>query len=170
MERVAFEYRISPDDDTIVDGSLPAVPKGMPLKDFFEAGLNAGFPDMYPPIPPQNVATGTAKGMPKVDGWEKMLPEGKMKITKRQLRRIIKEEKARLLKEIGEQPIPRAPGVEVYRISMVVAVAEDVVDDIQGSIEDGMEFNKDDGEGILEYDIRPETSEYFNKPPRRGNY
>ena len=170
MERVAFEYRISPEDDTIVDGSLPAVPKGMPLKDFFEAGLNGGFPDMYPPIPPQNVATGTAKGMPRVDGWEKMLPEGKMKITKRQLRRIIKEEKARLLKEIGEQPIPRAPGVEVYRISMVVAVAEDVVDDIQGSIEDGMEFNKDDGEGILEYDIRPETSEYFNKPPRRGNY
>ena len=99
MERVAFEYRISPDDDTIVDGSLPAVPKGMPLKDFFEAGLNAGFPDMYPPIPSQNVATGTAKGMPRVDGWEKMLPEGKMKITKRQLRRIIKEEKAKLLKE-----------------------------------------------------------------------
>ena len=170
MERVAFEYRISPEDDTIVDGSLPAVPKGMPLKDFFEAGLNGGFPDMYPPIPPQNVATGTAKGMPKVDGWEKMLPEGKMKITKRQLRRIIKEEKARLLKEIGEQPIPKAPGVEVYRLSMVVAVAEDVVDDIRGSIEDGMEFNKDDGEGILEYDIKPETSEYFNKPPRRGNY
>ena len=93
-----------------------------------------------------------------------------MKITKRQLRRIIKEEKSRLLKEFGDQPIPRAPGVEVYRISMVVAVAEDSVDAIQGSIEDGMEFNKEDGEGILEYDIRPETSEYFNKPPRRGNY
>ena len=93
-----------------------------------------------------------------------------MKITKRQLLQIIKEEKARLLKEIGDQPIPRAPGVGVYRISMVVAVAEDAVDAIQGSIEDGMEFNEDDGEGILEYDIKPETSEYFNKPPRRGNY
>ena len=93
-----------------------------------------------------------------------------MKITKRQLRRIIREEKTRLLKEIGDQPIPRAPGVEVYRISMVVAVEEGSVDAIQGSIEDGMEFNEEDGEGILEYDIRPETSEYFNKPPRRGNY
>ena len=93
-----------------------------------------------------------------------------MKITKNQLRRIIREEKDRLLKEIGDQPIPRAPGVEVYRISMVVAVEEGSVDAIQGSIEDGMEFNEDDGEGILEYDIRPETSEYFNKPPRRGNY
>ena len=92
------------------------------------------------------------------------------KITKNQLRRIIKEEKAHLLKEIGDQPIPRAPGVEVYRISMVVAVEEGSVDAIQGSIEDGMEFNEEDGEGILEYDIRPETSEYFNKPPRRGNY
>ena len=93
-----------------------------------------------------------------------------MKITKKQLQRLIKEEKARLLKEVGDQPIPRAPGVEVYRISMVVAVEEGSVDAIQGSIEDGMEFNKEDGEGILEYDIKPETSEYFNKPPRRGNY
>ena len=93
-----------------------------------------------------------------------------MKITKRQLKRLIKEEKVRLLKEIGDQPIPRAPGVEVYRISMVVAVDESLVDLIQKSIEDGMEFNEEDGEGILEYDIKPETSEYFNKPPRRGNY
>ena len=93
-----------------------------------------------------------------------------MKITKRQLQRIIKEEKARLLKEVGDQPIPRAPGVEVYRISMVVAVSDGFVNAVKGSIEDGMEFNYEDGEGILEYDIRPETSEYFNKPPRRGNY
>ena len=91
MERVAFTYRISPGDDTIVYSDLPAVPKGMPLKDFFEAGLNRGFPDMYPPIPSGNVATGTAKGMPRVDGWEKMLPEGKMKITNGQLKRIIRE-------------------------------------------------------------------------------
>ena len=99
MERVAFEYRITPDDDTIVYGNLPAVPKGMPLKDFFDAGLNGGFPDMYPPIPPQNVATGTAKGMPKVG---ETIKENKMKITKRQLRRIIKEEKARILAEQAE--------------------------------------------------------------------
>ncbi len=92
-----------------------------------------------------------------------------MKITKRQLRRIIKEEKARLLKEFGDQPIPRAPGVEVYRISMVVAVSDNPAY-IQQSIEDGMEFNEEDGEGILEYDIRPETSEYFNDPSKRGNY
>ena len=93
-----------------------------------------------------------------------------MKITKNQLRRIIQEEKTRLLREVGDQPTPRAPGVKVYRISMVVAIAEGFVNAVQGSIEDGMEFNYDDGEGILEYDIKPETSEYFNKPPRRGNY
>ena len=92
-----------------------------------------------------------------------------MKITKRQLRRIIKEEKARLLKEVGDQPIPRADGVYVYRVSMVVAVSDNPAN-IQQSIEDGLEFIEEDGEGILEYDIRPETSEYFNKPPRRGNY
>ena len=90
-----------------------------------------------------------------------------MKITKRQLQRIIKEEKAKLLKE---QPAPLAPGVGVYRITMVVAVEEGSVDAIQNSIEDGMEFNEEDGEGILEYDIKQETSEYFNNPSRRGNY
>ena len=93
-----------------------------------------------------------------------------MKITKRQLQQIIKEEKARLLKEFGDQPTPRAPGVGVYRISMVVAVAEDAIDDMTMVIEDGMEFNEEDGEGILEYDIKPETSEYFNDPAKRGNY
>ena len=92
-----------------------------------------------------------------------------MKITKRQLRRIIKEEKARLLKEIGDPPIPRAPGVEVYKITMVVAVSEDDVEYVRSAIEDKMEFNEQDGEGILEYDIKPETSEYFNEPSRRGN-
>ena len=97
-----------------------------------------------------------------------------MKITKRQLRRIIKEEKAKLLKEQpafwrDSKPSPKADGVHVYRISMVVAVSDNPAY-IQQSIEDGMEFNEEDGEGILEYDIRPETSEYFNDPSKRGNY
>ena len=127
MERVAFEYRISPDDDTIVDGSLPAVPKGMPLKDFFEAGLNAGFPDMYPPIPSQNVATGTAKGMPRVDGWEKMLPEGKMKITKRQLRRIIREEKAKVLAETGMSDGAGDPDVYDDVMEQALQIVEDIM-------------------------------------------
>ena len=127
MERVAFEYRISPEDDTIVDGSLPAVPKGMPLKDFFEAGLNAGFPDMYPPIPPQNVATGTAKGMPRVDGWEKMLPEGKMKITKRQLRRIIREEKAKVLAETGMSDGAGDPDVYDDVMEQALQIVEDIM-------------------------------------------
>ena len=99
MENVHFTYRISPGDDTVVYSDFPAVPKGMPLKDFFEAGLNRGFPDMYPPIPPNNAATGTAKGMPRVG---EPIKESKMKITKRQLRRIIKEEKARILAEQAE--------------------------------------------------------------------
>ena len=127
MERVAFEYRISPEDDTIVDGSLPAVPKGMPLKDFFEAGLNGGVPDMYPPIPPQNVATGTAKGMPKVDGWEKMLPEGKMKITKRQLRRIIREEKAKVLAETGMSDGAGDPDVYDDVMEQALQIVEDIM-------------------------------------------
>ena len=73
-----------------------------------------------------------------------------MKITKRQLRRIIKEEKAKLLKE---QP----GGLQTYRVTMLVAVAPGQEEYILNSIEDGMEFDEDMGEGILEYDIRAES-------------
>ena len=72
-----------------------------------------------------------------------------MKITKRQLRRIIKEEKAKLLKE---QP----GGLQTYRITMLVAVAPGQEEYILNSIEDGMEFDEDMGEGVLEYDVRAE--------------
>jgi hypothetical protein len=81
-----------------------------------------------------------------------------MRITKRQLKRIIKEEKARLLSEqptSGPTTAP-APGVGVYRVTMVIAVAEDSSDYILQSVEDGMEFDEANGEGILEYDIKQE--------------
>lgn len=72
-----------------------------------------------------------------------------MKITKKQLRRIIKEEKAKLLKEQSE-------GLQTYRVTMLVAVAPGQEEYILNSIEDGMEFDEDMGEGVLEYDIRAE--------------
>ncbi len=72
-----------------------------------------------------------------------------MKITKRQLKRIIKEEKAKLLKEQSE-------GLQTYRVTMLVAVAPGQEEYILNSIEDGMEFDEDMGEGVLEYDIRAE--------------
>ena len=75
-----------------------------------------------------------------------------MKITKRQLRRIIKEEKARVLKE---QPIP-SNTIPTYRISILVAVQEGQEEYILNSIEDGMEFDEEAGEGIIEYSIKPE--------------
>jgi hypothetical protein len=75
--------------------------------------------------------------------------EDKMKITKRQLRRIIKEEKVKLLKEQPE-------GLQTYRVTMLVAVAPGQEEYILNSIEDGMEFDEDMGEGVLEYDIKAE--------------
>ena len=72
-----------------------------------------------------------------------------MKITKRQLKRIIKEEKVKLLKE---QP----GGVQAYRVTMLVAVAPGQEEYILNSIEEGMEFDEEAGEGILEYDVRAE--------------
>jgi len=71
-----------------------------------------------------------------------------MKITKRQLRRIIKEEKSRLLSEQGE-------GIQTYRITMLIAVAPGSEEYILESIQQGMEFDEDMGEGIIEYDVEP---------------
>ena len=75
-----------------------------------------------------------------------------MKITKRQLRRIVKEEKVRLLNE-------QEDAVQTYRVTMLIAVPPGQEDYILQSIEQGMEFDEAAGEGILEYDIREE-------PPR----
>jgi hypothetical protein len=72
-----------------------------------------------------------------------------MKITKRQLKRIIKEEKSKLIKE---QALP----LQTFRVTMLVAVAPGQEGYILNSIEDGMEFDKDMGEGVLQYDIKEE--------------
>ena len=72
-----------------------------------------------------------------------------MKISKRQLRRIIKEEKARLLKEQGA-------GLRNYRVTMLIALPPGQEEYILPSIQDGMELDEAMGEGILEYDVRPE--------------
>ena len=84
-----------------------------------------------------------------------------MKITKRQLRRIIKEEKARILNEQDDS------NVDLYDITLTVAIAQgDNPSYIKSSIEDGMEFDEDAGEGIVSYDIRPHTPEGI--PPSGG--
>ena len=173
LETTSHERITGLPSEFVEDNWLPwLAERGLGAEDLDDLARFTGAPDRswLPAEPPADGMDGPAD----LEFWARNkkagIKEVNMKITKRQLRRIIKEEKARLLKEFGDQPIPRAPGVEVYRISMVVAVEEGSVDAIQGSIEDGMEFNEEDGEGILEYDIRPETSEYFNKPPRRGNY
>jgi len=83
-----------------------------------------------------------------------------MRVTKRQLRRIIREEKSNILKEQpriipdGSQGIP---GVSVFRVNMLVAVKDGAEEYILNSIEEGMEFDEDGGEGIIEYDIQVEN-------------
>ena len=77
------------------------------------------------------------------------IEENKVRITKRQLRRIIKEEKAKLLKEQGM-------GLQNYRVTMLIALPPGQEEYILPSIQDGMELDEAAGEGILEYDVRPE--------------
>ena len=77
-----------------------------------------------------------------------------MKITKRQLRRIIKEERAKLNERLSENP-----GVSVFTVTMRVAVDPNAADMIYNSIEDGMEFDEESGEGILSYDIAEEQNQ-----------
>ena len=76
-----------------------------------------------------------------------------MKITKKQLRRIIKEERARLAEQLGGDP-----AVAVFTVTMRVAVDPNAADMIYNSIEDGMEFDEETGEGILSYNIVREQS------------
>jgi len=77
-----------------------------------------------------------------------------MKITKRQLRRIIKEERAKLNERLSE-----SPGVSVFTVTMRVAVDPNAADMIYNSVEDGMEFDEESGEGILSYDIAEEQNQ-----------
>ena len=74
-----------------------------------------------------------------------------MKITKRQIQRIIKEENVKLLKEQEGE-------LSNYRVTMLVALPPGQEDYILESIELGMEFDELSGEGILEYDVREEPS------------
>ena len=76
-----------------------------------------------------------------------------MRITKKQLRRIIKEERARLAEQFGGDPT-----VAVFTVTMRVAVDPNAADMIYNSIEDGMEFDEETGEGILSYNIVREQS------------
>lgn len=70
----------------------------------------------------------------------------KMKITKRQLQRIIAEEKEKLTENRGE--------LKDFRITMTVRVPARSVEYVLNSIEDGMEFDEEIGEGILHYDVQ----------------
>ena len=74
-----------------------------------------------------------------------------MKITKRQLRRIIKEERAKLNEATG--------GMEDFKITLVVRVPEKSVEYVYNSILDGMEFDEDAGEGILNYNVQKVTAD-----------
>ena len=76
-----------------------------------------------------------------------------MKITKRQLRRIIAEEKAKLTENRGE--------LKEFKITMTVRLPARSVEYIFNSIEDGMEFDDSIGEGILDYNVQEITSPKF---------
>ena len=47
--------------------------------------------------------------------------------------------------------------VKTYKITMIIAVNQGSAKYIPVSIEDGMEFDRDAGEGILEYSIQKAT-------------
>ncbi len=68
-----------------------------------------------------------------------------MKITKRQLLQIIKEERAVLAENRDE--------LKDFKITMTVRVPAHAVEYVINSVEDGMEFDEEAGEGILNYSV-----------------
>ena len=81
-----------------------------------------------------------------------------MKISKKQLQEIIKEEKAKILAEMqpGPQP-PLQPGMERFEVRMIIDIAAGTgdIDYVMNSVEDGMDFDEAAGEGIVDYSMTP---------------
>jgi hypothetical protein len=70
-----------------------------------------------------------------------------MNITKRQLRKILKEDRA------SRRENPRNE-LRDFKITMTIRVPAGAVEYVLSSIEDGMEFDEDVGEGILHWDVQ----------------
>ncbi len=80
-----------------------------------------------------------------------------MKVTKRQLQRIIAEEKEKLVEAETfrtQAELDRRGGLKDFKITMTVRVPARSVEYVLNSIEDGMEFDEEIGEGILHYDVQ----------------
>ncbi len=82
-----------------------------------------------------------------------------MKITKRQLQRIIAEEKEKLTENRDE--------LKDFKVTLVVRVPARSVEYVLNSIEDGMEFDEEAGEGILSYEAQEMPYGYPGLGPRR---
>ena len=81
----------------------------------------------------------------KLDDLIRQLSESNVKITKRQLLQIIKEERAVLAENRDE--------LKDFKITMTVRVPAHAVEYVINSVEVGMEFDEEAGEGILNYSV-----------------
>ena len=80
-----------------------------------------------------------------------------MKVTKRQLQRIINEEKQKLQEAEAfrtQAELDSRGALKDFKITMTVRVPARSVEYVLNSIEDGMEFDEEIGEGILHYDVQ----------------
>ena len=122
------------------------IPKGMGLEEFFEAGEKEGFPDYYKKPETGADMNRAIKAAEERGDWDdSRRNEGKqMKITKHQLRRIIKEEKAKLLKEQAMA----APQVAAMIEEAILETVYDMVAD--NDLSDGMQVPADTGQAIAQ--------------------
>lgn len=103
MDLVIWEFR-NPDKGGPGRGAMD-IPKGVSLEQFFKSGEKEGFPDYYRKPETGADMNRAIKSAEDRGDWDyrsqnESQKKGKtMKISKRQLKRIIKEEKAKLLKE-----------------------------------------------------------------------
>ena len=81
-----------------------------------------------------------------------------MKITKRKLKQIIAEEKRSLAENFNK--------LQDFTIKLVVRVPERSVRYVYDSIEDGMQFDQESGEGIIDYQVLKSTP--FNESRMTG--
>ena len=84
-----------------------------------------------------------------------------MKISKTKLKRLIREEKRKLLENRDD--------LKDFEVTLVVRVPARSIEYVINSIEDGMDFDYDAGEGILESNIKELKKPQFidMQDPRR---
>ncbi len=150
MDLVIWDF-LNPDKGGPGSGSMD-IPKGMDLEEYLKSGGKEGFPDYYRKPETGADMNRAIKAAEERGDWDnRRQSEGtSMKITKRQLRRIIREEKRKVL---AERKVRRIVRRRLMEQAGTLASEGDLVSAIKGK-----DIKISMGGSGMQIDIQGETS------------